>query len=46
MENENKIFNPIPEVITIPEDYIIISDTAENDISELPPPPPQISIFD
>lgn len=44
MENENK--NNLPEVITIPEDYIIISDTAENDISELPPPPPQISIFD
>ena len=49
MENENKIFNQIPEVIHLPEDFIIVSgDTDENkiDISELPPPPPQISIFD
>lgn len=49
MENENKIFNTIPETITIPENARIITSTQEereqNDISKLPPPPPEITIL-
>lgn len=48
MKNENK--KTLPEIITIPENARIITSTPEEreqiDISKLPPPPPQISIFD
>jgi hypothetical protein len=46
MKNENKIFNPIPETITIPENARIITESEDVfDNTELPPPP-QISIID
>ena len=41
--------NNLPETITIPEDARIITSTPEEretiDISELPPPPPEITIL-
>jgi hypothetical protein len=47
MKNETK--NNLPEIITIPEIKVIVSGETESryfDNSELPPPPPQISILD